>query len=250
VPLVLGGDAHRALQGVAHDVRLTLTEARRRPRRFDGPMLWTHFGASGPAVLDLSRHWLRARLTGHAAEVSASLSPFASFADADGWLQQQASARPRAQVATALGAVLPQSLADFVARSDDTSSPAATPRPPERDGFSGPAGSSAVSPAPALPDASAPMAELTRERRRQLAHKLAAWRMPFLDSRGYTHAEVTAGGVALSEIDPASMRSRICPGLFVVGEVLDVDGRLGGFNFQWAWASARAAADGLASALA
>jgi hypothetical protein len=45
------------------------------------------------------------------------------------------------------------------------------------------------------------------------------------------------------------MRSRICPGLFLVGEILDVDGRLGGFNFQWAWASARAAADGLAASL-
>ena len=61
------------------------------------------------------------------------------------------------------------------------------------------------------------------------------------DSRGYDHAEVTAGGVALDEIDPATMASRVCPGMFLVGEILDVDGRLGGFNFQWAWASAKAA---------
>ena len=64
------------------------------------------------------------------------------------------------------------------------------------------------------------------------------------DTRGYSYAEVTAGGVALAEINPATMESRVCPGLYLVGEILDVDGRLGGFNFQWAWASARAPARG------
>ena len=69
------------------------------------------------------------------------------------------------------------------------------------------------------------------------------------DSRGYRHAEVTAGGIPLQEVDPRSMQSRSCPGLFLVGEILDVDGRLGGFNFQWAWSSARLAAHGLAALL-
>jgi predicted flavoprotein YhiN len=53
--------------------------------------------------------------------------------------------------------------------------------------------------------------------------------------------------VALTEIDPATMQSRVCPGLYLVGEILDVDGRIGGFNFQWAWSSARAAARDLAA---
>ena len=71
--------------------------------------------------------------------------------------------------------------------------------------------------------------------------------MQVLDSRGYNYAEVTAGGVDLREIDPGTMESRVCPGLFLVGEILDVDGRLGGFNFQWAWSSAYVAARKLAS---
>ena len=50
----------------------------------------------------------------------------------------------------------------------------------------------------------------------------------------------------MAEVDPATMQSRVCPGLFLVGEVLDVDGRLGGFNFQWAWSSAMQAARGIA----
>jgi predicted flavoprotein YhiN len=52
---------------------------------------------------------------------------------------------------------------------------------------------------------------------------------------------VTGGGVPLTEVDLATMASRCCPGLFLCGEILDVDGRIGGFNFQWAWASGRLA---------
>jgi predicted flavoprotein YhiN len=52
--------------------------------------------------------------------------------------------------------------------------------------------------------------------------------------------------VPLDEIDPSTMASRLCPGLFLVGEILDVDGRIGGFNFQWAWSSARVAGQALA----
>ena len=55
-----------------------------------------------------------------------------------------------------------------------------------------------------------------------------------------------SGGVSLDEIDPATMESRVCPGLYLAGEVLDVDGRLGGFNFQWAWASGYVAGRGVA----
>ncbi|MEQ1730982.1 MAG: NAD(P)/FAD-dependent oxidoreductase [Vicinamibacterales bacterium] len=85
----------------------------------------------------------------------------------------------------------------------------------------------------------------TRDGRKRLAHALAEWTLPVVGSRGYNYAEVTAGGVALQEVQAKTMESRVCAGLFLVGEVLDVDGRLGGFNFQWAWASAATAARGL-----
>ena len=92
--------------------------------------------------------------------------------------------------------------------------------------------------------ATLPMAHLPRDLRRKLVNALLAWPLPVLDSRGYAHAEVTAGGVPLNEIDPRSMASRKCPDLLLVGEILDVDGRIGGFNFQWAWSSAWIAASG------
>jgi predicted flavoprotein YhiN len=90
------------------------------------------------------------------------------------------------------------------------------------------------------------LAHLTRDERRALIHALLDTDLRVIDSRGYNYAEVTAGGVPLAEIDPARMESRVCPGLFLVGEILDVDGRLGGFNFQWAWSSAWVAAQALA----
>jgi predicted Rossmann fold flavoprotein len=82
------------------------------------------------------------------------------------------------------------------------------------------------------------LAHLTRDERRRLAHAVVEWPLPVTGCRGYTYAEATAGGVALDEINPATMESRRCPGLYLVGEMLDVDGRIGGFNFQWAWSSA------------
>jgi len=83
-----------------------------------------------------------------------------------------------------------------------------------------------------------PLAQLTRDARLALVDRLVNTRLDVRDSRGYTYAEVTAGGVPLDEIDPRTMESRVCDGLYLVGEILDVDGRLGGFNFQWAWSSA------------
>ena len=73
--------------------------------------------------------------------------------------------------------------------------------------------------------------------------------IPVDGHRGFEKAEATAGGVPLSEIHLDRMESRLCPGLFVCGEVLDVEGRIGGFNFQWAWASGRSAGLGAAKGL-
>ena len=90
------------------------------------------------------------------------------------------------------------------------------------------------------------LSDLSRDDRRQLVHAILELPLAVTDSRGYNFAEATAGGVDLSEIEPSTMESRKCGGLYLVGEILDVDGRIGGFNFQWAWATARVAARALA----
>ena len=86
-------------------------------------------------------------------------------------------------------------------------------------------------------DPSAPAAALSRLQRRALIDALTAMPLPVTGDRGWAYAEVTAGGVPLTELSLATMASRPCPGLHLCGEILDVDGRIGGYNFQWAWAS-------------
>jgi predicted Rossmann fold flavoprotein len=86
-------------------------------------------------------------------------------------------------------------------------------------------------------DASRGVQQVPKELRRALVRTLVASEIPVTGDRGFTYAETTAGGVPLGEIEIDTMASRRCPGLFLCGEILDVDGRIGGFNFQWAWAS-------------
>ena len=217
VPLVLDPQTsiHRELSGVSHDAELAVRVDDVVGARLRGALLWTHFGVSGPAALDASRHWLRARLEGKRAALSASLCPQRQFVDVDSHWQQHARQKPRTTVQTMLAAMLPAAVASAIltrlAIAGDTA-----------------------------------LAHFPREARRHLARALVEWPLPVIDSRGYTYAEATAGGVALTEIDPATMASRMCPGLWIVGEMLDVDGRLGGFNFQWAWSSGFVAGRALA----
>jgi predicted Rossmann fold flavoprotein len=213
VPLVLGGSSfHARISGVAHDVQLDLVADRRVVARVAGPLLWTHQGVSGPAALDLSRHWHRAALEDRAVRVHANLCGGRPFDEVDRAL----AAGGRKPVHHLLDAWMPASVAHELL--------------------------SAAGVEPAVP-----LAQLAREARRRIAHAATALPLEVAGSRGYTQAEATAGGVALDEIDPATMASRRCPGLYLAGEMLDVDGRLGGFNFQWAWSSGEVAGRGAAA---
>jgi predicted flavoprotein YhiN len=81
------------------------------------------------------------------------------------------------------------------------------------------------------------MAQVSRKDRNRLLEALTRSRLPIESDRGWNYAEVTAGGVPLEEINFRTMESKLVPGLYLVGEILDCDGRIGGFNFQWAWAT-------------
>ena len=86
-------------------------------------------------------------------------------------------------------------------------------------------------------DGQSPCAQLAKNDRKNLLQACKQYVLPVQGDRGYTYAEVTMGGVPLEEVDLKTMASRKTPGLSLVGEILDVDGRIGGFNFQWAWAT-------------
>ena len=93
-----------------------------------------------------------------------------------------------------------------------------------------------------------PINEASDKALAQLAERLAGWEITPTGTEGYKKAEVTAGGVDTRELSSQTMESRVA-GLYFIGEVVDVTGWLGGYNFQWAWASAHACAHGLAMAL-
>jgi predicted Rossmann fold flavoprotein len=217
VPLTLAADSARApLSGVANDVDLSVWVEGAVAERLSGALLWTHFGVSGPVVLNASRLWLRAHLDQRPARITVSFCPGGSFESVDARWTAAASARPRASVLHALSEVVPASVAAALLQALGI-------------------------------DGALQLAHLARETRRRLTHALVEWPLDVTGSRGYNYAEATAGGVALDEVDPATMESRLCPGLYLVGEMLDVDGRIGGFNFQWAWASGRVAGRAIGS---
>lgn len=214
VPLVLDGDIHAPLSGISHEVEVIVRVESDKPVRIRGPMLWTHFGVSGPAILDASRHWHRAKLDKRAVTVALNFFPGEDAAAVERRIIDLAAKQPNSLLRNALTFLLPARLAEGILTTLEFYNQLTIGR-------------------------------LTREDRRRLTSALLDFPLRVRDSRGYAVAEVTAGGVPLSEIDPATMASRLCPGLFLVGEILDVDGRIGGFNFQWAWSSGFVAAAGL-----
>jgi len=216
-PLLLtSSDAvHADVSGVSHDVELAVWIDGAIAIRLPGSLLWTHFGISGPVALDASRHWLRAQLEGRAVAMTANLRPGHRFDEVDAEWQQLTIANPKASVQTTLASMLPASVAGAILRQ-------------------------------LALDGTSALAHFPRDDRRRLSRALIEFPLPVTGSRGYTYAEATAGGVALTEIDAGTMASRVCPGLWCVGEILDVDGRIGGFNFQWAWSSGFVAGRALA----
>jgi predicted Rossmann fold flavoprotein len=207
VPLVLRDTMfHASLSGSSHDVTLTTFVKGKAVDVRRGSLLWTHFGVSGPVVMDASRFWTGARERGEQAELSVSLAPDWTQEAAREWLMAQAAANARRSLSKTLAVIVPERLAEAVCAS-------------------------------AAVDSRTAAAQLPRAERERLIAALTRLPLPVTADRGWNYAEVTAGGVPLEEIDYRTMESKLVPGLYVIGEMLDCDGRIGGFNFQWAWAT-------------
>lgn len=178
---------------------ILLSATGKRLASFTGSTLCTHTGLSGPSVLDISRHWLVARAADPQVRLAINWLPGLAADACDRMLVAAGSRGPLA--------VLREHLPDRLARKLCELAGAPT------------------------------TGDLPRDPRKKLVHLLTAMPLEIMGDRGFAIAEATAGGVPLTEVRLETMESRICPGLFFAGEVLDVDGRIGGFNFQWAWAS-------------
>ncbi|MHC5062465.1 MAG: BaiN/RdsA family NAD(P)/FAD-dependent oxidoreductase [Planctomycetota bacterium] len=178
------------------------------------PVLFTHKGLSGPAPMDLA---------GFIEETAGECELVLDFVPGvkrealeTDWLQRSKTAG-RNRVSSLLPRELPERLRQSLCEQAGV---AFAPRGPKR---------------------ALTVAELDKKGRHRLLAVLKDLRIPVTRSLGMDHAEVTRGGVALEEVDPRSMESRLCPKLFLCGEILDVDGPIGGFNFQAAFATGRLA---------
>ena len=210
-PVVASPAPFASLSGVSLAVTLTAT-GKGRSAAAAGGFLFTHIGYSGPSVLDVSHVVVRSRAE-HDDPPARLTVRWTALGDAE-WTEQL---KPRG-ARTALGALraeMPDRLAAALLHAARVA--------PER-----------------------VLSELQRDERQRLIEVLVRGDLAWTGDEGYKKAEVTGGGVSLAEIDPRTMESRRCPGLYICGEVLDAFGPIGGYNFLWAWATGRAAGLGAA----
>lgn len=164
-----------------------------------GSTLCTHTGLSGPSILDISRHFIMSKSVDPSVSLVINWLPEKKPED----IHQELIDLKSRGVHSFLRRYLPNRLAQALCAQAD-----------------------------------APLSgDLSRDARKRLVKILTATPIGIIGDRGFRVAEATAGGIPLSEVRLHTMESRIVPGLFLAGEMLDVDGRIGGFNFQWAWSS-------------
>ncbi|MCO8124310.1 aminoacetone oxidase family FAD-binding enzyme [Stieleria sp. TO1_6] len=217
VPLVGGYQWSHALSGLTLDDCIASVYSRadweNKPPSKRKPLvsrrsswLFTHLGFSGPAAMDVSGT-ITAANDFDAVKLMVDLAPEISTQQIEQALADR-SGGGRRSVTSVLGEWLPNRLAESIVQAHA---------------------------------ADLPLAELPRDRLQALVAGIKSAEFPVQGTRGFAKAEVTAGGVKLSEVDPRTMHSRIADGLYIAGEVLDVDGWIGGYNFQAAFSTGRAA---------
>jgi len=205
VPLTLPPDHFiRRLSGITLPTTLELrADSGKRLIAFTDSTLCTHFGLSGPSVLNISRHYLSA-CTESGEHPTLTINWLPDFASET--LEAALQRGGRISVGRWLSDRLPERLAGALCTHSGV-------------------------------DPVIPCDQLPRESRKGLTRVVTGLPLPITGSRGFTYAEVTAGGIPLSDLHLDRMESRLCPGLYFCGEICDVDGQIGGYNFQWAWAS-------------
>jgi predicted Rossmann fold flavoprotein len=208
VPVTSHAEWVLALQGITlPDVLIQVVDTDRGiiPARSRGALLFAHFGITGPAVLDVS-HAVSGSSRPSAMVLRCDLLPEVAENELDALLAGQCAAGGKKRLATLLDIWLPHRIGETLL--DLIQIPA-----------------------------NRPVAELAKADRRRLVQKVKGLDIPVSGTMGFRKAEVTAGGVALDQIDSRTMESRLVPNLFFAGELLDLNGPIGGYNFQAAFST-------------
>jgi hypothetical protein len=192
-----------ALSGISLDVRIR-AKSQGHTTESHGGFLFTHRGYSGPSVLDVSHVAVRSQMSGSLATLRVQWTE----RDADTWTRELTTAQ--GLIVNVVARYLPERLAEVLCLEAGL--------PPDRRG-----------------------PELRRQERTVLVDALTSYVLPWSGDEGYQKAEVTGGGVALTDVKPGTLETFRHPGLFICGEMLDAFGPIGGYNFAWAWVTGRVA---------
>lgn len=206
VPLTVNANWVAELRGITlPDVGLKVIDAEKTLSARRGSLLFAHFGLTGPAPLDVSR-----AISGHAEPgrlvLEMDLLPGVPEPVIDEFLRVETAASGKKQLAVVLSEKLPRRVCDTLLSLAEL--------PVDRKA-----------------------AALSKPDRQKLVALVKRLRFPVRGTLGFEKAEVTAGGVSLDEVDSRTMQSKRQPGLYFAGEVLDLDGWIGGYNFQSAWST-------------
>ena len=214
VPLEETGDTCGKMQGLSlKNVTLTLKNQKKKVVfQEQGEMLFTHFGLSGPLVLSASAHlnWAKDSYT-----AVIDLKPALEEQKLEARILRDISEAPNRAFHNFLEGLAPRLLIPVLCEKGEI-------------------------------DPDLPVNALTKGQRRRLMETMKAFSVPLKGPRPVEEAIITAGGVKTGEVDPGTMMSKKCPGLFFAGEVLDVDAYTGGFNLQIAWCTGRVAGESAA----
>lgn len=206
VPLEVEGDVCSRLQGLSlKNVSLMMSVEGKTFYEGFGEMLFTHFGLSGPLVLSAASY-MNAKHYGKKCTAKIDLKPSLTKEQLDKRLLREFEQAKNKQLKNALGNLLPSKMIPLM--------PELAEIPPEK-----------------------PVNELKREERKRLLEVLKGMELSVTGTRGFEEAIITIGGINTKEVDPSTMESKIIPGLYLAGEMLDVDALTGGYNLQIAWAT-------------
>lgn len=196
----------RALKGVKAQCGISICRGSQVLARNSGEVLFTEYGVSGPAIFDLSRS-----VSAGGSDLTCLLNFFPDWEEAEvlHWLSQRQAAMAAHEASALLTGSCHTRLGQMICKSAGFTNQRA--------------------------------AGLTRDDLRRIARQATHFALPITGTCGFDQAQVTAGGLDTSEFDPRTLQSRLVPGLYACGELLDIDGDCGGYNLQWAWSSGRLA---------
>ena len=206
VPFELKEDVGVRLQGLAlKNVNFSIKNGKKKVYDGFGEMLFTHFGISGPLVISASSYYVK-QMYGKEVKCSIDLKPALTEEMLDKRILREFEENKNKQFKNALDKMLPSRLIPVMIELSEIN--------PEKK-----------------------INEVTKEERKRLVNLMKNWELTITGTRGFREAIITQGGVAVKGVNPSTMESKVVPGLYMAGEMLDIDALTGGFNLQLAWST-------------